>query len=281
MQIELRSPQKERVRERGRAAIEVENHVECCEEGCAGDGIGGGGEDAGGGSVLPNDGMPTAESACEQILHAADCIDPWLLPSSQPPDFQWGSYNGEAFCASVAAAYDEAVHWKRNIFLLPSGNVGKSFIQEMTWLLNAFVNGSTIECVSLKALFIMQMLLLQKPARKSKMKDHINHLQRWLELWRLGNIQEGLGKCIQKYLRNWPRPSDDEAIACTFGRMMEQGKVHMALRFLSRKTSGGVLKLDDLVPAQQIRHAHCPGHSHRQTSCWTATHSTFTDWWHT
>ena len=82
MQIELRSPQKERVRERGRAAIEVENHVECREEGCAGDGIGGGGEDAGGGSVLPNDGTPTAESACEQILHAADCIDPWLLPSS-------------------------------------------------------------------------------------------------------------------------------------------------------------------------------------------------------
>ena len=45
-------------------------------EGCVGDGNGGGCEDAGGGSVLPNDGTPTAESASEPILHAVDCIDP-------------------------------------------------------------------------------------------------------------------------------------------------------------------------------------------------------------
>ena len=199
VQTELHSPRMERVRERRRAAIELENHVEshvdCHGEGCVGHGNGGGCEDAGGGSVLPNDGTPTAESASEQILHAVDCIDPWLLPSSQPPDFQWGFYNGEAFCANVAAAYDEVVHC--NIFLLPSGNVGKLFIQEMTRLLNASTNGSTIECVSLKAIFVMQMLLLQKPVRNSKMKDHIDHLQRWLELWRLGNIQTLLreGRC--------------------------------------------------------------------------------------
>ena len=45
-------------------------------EGCVGHGNGGGCEDAGGGSVLPNYGTPTAESASEQILHTVDCIDP-------------------------------------------------------------------------------------------------------------------------------------------------------------------------------------------------------------
>ena len=31
--------------------------------------------------------------------------------------------------------------------------------------------------------------------------------------------------------------------------MMEQGKVKAALRYLSQNTSGGVLKLEDVVPA--------------------------------
>ena len=54
------------------------------------------------------------------------------------------------------------IHRKYNIFLLPSGNDGRSFIQEMTRHLNAFVDGSTMESVALKASFVMQMLLLQK-----------------------------------------------------------------------------------------------------------------------
>ena len=29
---------------------------------------------------------------------------------------------------SIIAPYDEAVHWKRNIFSVPSGNAGKSFV---------------------------------------------------------------------------------------------------------------------------------------------------------
>ena len=40
----------------------------------------------------------------------------------------------------------------------------------------------------------------------------------------------------------------DEAIARTFCKLMMEGKVHNALNYLSRNTSGGVLKLDDLIP---------------------------------
>ena len=48
----------------------------------------------------------------------------------------------------------------RNIFLLPSG---KSFVREITKLLQAFASGSTMEDTALKASFVMQILLLQKP----------------------------------------------------------------------------------------------------------------------
>ena len=34
----------------------------------------------------------------------------------------------------------------------------------------------------------------------------------------------------------------------TFGKMIEQGKVRSALQYLSRKTTGGILHLDDMIP---------------------------------
>ena len=146
---------------------------------------------------------------------------------------------------SLQVSLQLTIHWKCNIFLLPSGNAGRSFIQEMTSLLNAFADGSTMESVALKASFVMQMLLLRKPNKRSKAMDHISNLKRRLELWKQGNIEALLQecKCIQKPLVNKPRPSDNDAIARNFGRMMEQGKVKAALRYLSQNTSGGVLRL--------------------------------------
>ena len=84
-------------------------------------------------------------------MQSADRTDPRPLPCSPCPDFQWASSDDKAICAS-AAAYDKAIHWKCNIFLLPSGMLhGKLFIQEMTRILNAFADSSTMESVALKA----------------------------------------------------------------------------------------------------------------------------------
>ena len=149
----------------------------------------------------------------------------------------------------IDTAYNNIINWKRNIFLPPSGVAGKSFIQEINRLLQTFTNGSQMESITLKASFVMQILLLQKPSKKSKSKDHISHLRRRLELWKQGDIpilvQEG--KCIQRYLHNVSRPSDDYTIARNFGKMMEQGKVKNALRYLSRTSTKGVLSLDEMI----------------------------------
>ena len=37
--------------------------------------------------------------------------------------------DGPTFTGLIDKAYDEAVHWRKNIFTLPSGNAGKSFIK--------------------------------------------------------------------------------------------------------------------------------------------------------
>ena len=73
-----------------------------------------------------------------------------------------------------------------------------------------------------------------------------------MELWHDGDIQALLdeGKCIQKRLGKVTSPSstNSDTIARTFRDLMFKGKVQYALRYLSRTTNGGVLKLEDLVP---------------------------------
>ena len=102
----------------------------------------------------------------------------------------------------------------------------------------------------MKASTILQILLLQKPSRTSKSKDHVTHLQRRLDLCHKGDIQILLdeGRCIQKHLCKLSRQPDNAAIARTFSHQMMQGRVQNALRYLSRNTSGDVISLDDLVP---------------------------------
>ena len=71
------------------------------------------------------------------------------------------------------AGYSEAVHWKRNIFLVPSGSVGKEFIQEMARIFEAYAEGSQLESFALTAAMTMPLLLLQKPH-----KEHTCQLSR-------------------------------------------------------------------------------------------------------
>ena len=59
---------------------------------------------------------------------------------------------------SIEAAYDETVKWRRNLFSLPKGNIGKKFIDEKTRLINHWT--STKEEEALNLLFIMPNLLL-------------------------------------------------------------------------------------------------------------------------
>ena len=151
--------------------------------------------------------------------------DPWPLPTCSQPNFQLGSKDGKAFCDLIGKVYNDIIHWKCNNFLVPSGATGKLFIQDITRLLQAFADGSAMECIAMKASFVMQ-ILLQKPSQKTKSGDHVTHLKKRLDLLKQGDIPLRIqeGRCIQRYLLSRPRPSDDDAIARNSGKMMEQGK---------------------------------------------------------
>ena len=72
---------------------------------------------------LPSDPLIAYHSDC--TLSIPD------LPPFEPLDdplFAWGSLDGESCVSIINECYSTAVHWKPNLFRIPSGNVGEAFI---------------------------------------------------------------------------------------------------------------------------------------------------------
>ena len=61
--------------------------------------------------------------------------------------------------------------------MLPTGAAAKKYITETTKLMNGWTNNLPLKDIGFKAIHIMPSLLLQKPSKTSKAKDH-------LEAWR-------------------------------------------------------------------------------------------------
>ena len=81
-------------------------------------------------------------------------------------------------------------YWRQNYFIVPFGKAGKNFVSELSQLALAFGSASTLETVALKAATVFPILLLQKPSRVLKTKDHINCLERRLASWSNGDLDE-------------------------------------------------------------------------------------------
>ena len=158
--------------------------------------------------------------------------------------------NGEDFIQAVTAAYEEIIHWRRNLFLTPSGKAGKLFVSEMARLFRAYGEGSALESIALKAAMIMPALLLQKPYTSSKAREHATCLQRRLISWKEGDIDILIceGCTIQKHLRQATgRRNDDQRVTRIFTKLMFEGKVRAAMRVLSVEGKGASLPLDGVL----------------------------------
>ena len=59
-------------------------------------------------------------------------------------DFLWNDVTGERACEFFTSTYEEVIHWKPNIFLIPFGKAGKLFVQELARLYQAFAEDSAL-----------------------------------------------------------------------------------------------------------------------------------------
>ena len=164
----------------------------------------------------------------------------------EDPNFLWGEKSGKEFTKELNTIYDKIVFYKQNIFKLPSGTAGKNYIREVTRLVRAWTTNSELKNVAWKCIMIMPCLLLQKPSKDSKSKDHSVALKRRLLIWQNGNLFELLKECdtIQNRIKSSNPRNTSEAISKKFASLMKQGKVNAAVKLLTNSMEGGILPLD-------------------------------------
>ena len=94
--------------------------------------------------------------------------------------------------------------------------------------------------------------MLQKPSQKSKARDHQECLAKRLALWKDGKIAELLreGRSVQKRLARSHQKKDPPHKAKIFAKLVMEGQINSALRYLTDDGCGGVLSLNDDVMKQ-------------------------------
>ena len=160
----------------------------------------------------------------------------------------WGKLRGSAIMSALKEAHSEIVKWKPNLFLTPSGSVGKDFIDELTRLASLFANKTDSESFALTALVVSIPLLLQKPGKNSKTKEHVKHLQRRLALWKEGEISALVreGKAIQSRMVKLNKAPENH-VHKIFCSLMMKGKVSSAIKWLNTNSNSGVLPINQEV----------------------------------
>ena len=98
------------------------------------------------------------------------------------------------------------------------------------------------------------VLLLQKPSARSKAKDHSEALLRRIDWFQSGDIERLIaeGREIQRRLKLKKSQQD---ISKTFSKLMMEGKIHSALRFLSEESQGGIHQLSEKI-LKDLRQQH-------------------------
>ena len=195
-----------------------------------------------------------AATPTDQTTITAD-IPPYqkvdLVPKSDV-----NGHGGADFISLINDAYDKVIKWRKNLFKLPTGNAAKAFISELTKWLEHFNKNTELQGIALKVFHTLPSLLLQKPSKNSKSKEHLKKLEERLATWHAGNITQLLSEAsrIQDRLTTGKQRSPDDT-AKIFARLMLEGKVNAALKFLSTENSAGVLKLtNDVIEELQKKH---------------------------
>ena len=150
---------------------------------------------------------------------------------------KWGNTNGVDIFIPTSLfddAYDEIVFWRKNTFLVPYDKVGREFIDTLSNLIKEWNDRTQLQCVTLKAFFVLLAVGMEKPSRTSKSKDHQDCLKERLELWKEGQIEKLLreGRLLQSRLSKAKSQSPQDK-ARTFANLIMDGQINSAMHFFN------------------------------------------------
>ena len=109
-----------------------------------------------------------------------------------------------------------------------------------------------MESIAFKAVAVMDHLLLQRPQKDSRSKDHIKALGRRLEWWKDGDFSSlySEAEALQKRHKKDKEKSQPVPLHRRFANLVFQDRMQDALRLLDREEgSGGVHELTEEVVA--------------------------------
>lgn len=137
------------------------------------------------------------------------------------------------FARSVNAIYEKVVTFRKNLFNIPSGKLGNSFVKEMSFWIKQFDMETESNIVSMKAFMILPALLLQKPSARSMVKEHVGCLERRLRLWKAEDLGNPFNECqhIQTRLTTARKKKEPEEISRIFSKLILEGKIKAAINF--------------------------------------------------
>ena len=181
-------------------------------------------------------------------------LPPFLDDQDRILKAKWGQYTGKPLIDAIDRTYAEVVRWKRNLFMVPTGKVGEQFIDEVTKVIKLFNSGTEFEPVALTMLMVMFPLLLQKPSKSSKCKDHVRYLEKRLSMWKNGQLQALVSeaRAIQDRLTKKKRSPEENDKA--FTRLMLQEKISAALRFIGSQSSSVLPVTDKVLTSLKSKH---------------------------
>ena len=190
-------------------------------------------------ATVPDDFFEESDHVPSSLQGMAEISANDNLPPSLPPyssaissNNVWNySSSHVKFSEDVDLAYNEIVHWKQNLFMVPLGKIGQVLTDKLFRLLLAYEEGNNLQKVALRCAMVLPAFLLQKPSKRLRCRDHVSALLRRLEDWKEGKILTLLheGHTIQQRLDHNPSHSVNNNITKKFSRLMCEGKLKQAL----------------------------------------------------
>ena len=130
---------------------------------------------------------------------------------------------------------------RNDLLLLPIVNAGKKYIKEITWLLNPWSQDAPLRSISLKAIFTIPALLMQKLSKTSKSKDKTAVMEK---RWNNSLLLEA--ETLQQKLTSNNNPQILLTYIRSSRNWWEKGNINETLKLLTNNmTNCSILALDE------------------------------------
>ena len=84
------------------------------------------------------------------------------------PNKDYNNIDKITFTQNINQIFEDTIHWKKNLFSVPTGQAGKDFVKLMTDWVQKFNTDSTFQYLAMKVINILPNMMLQKPSATSK-----------------------------------------------------------------------------------------------------------------